>query len=93
MIESRCGILCSECSFKESNKCAGCIYINKPFWGDVCPIKQCCEGKNYTNCGQCTKFSCDLLNSFAYDKSQGDDGKRIIQCQKWCKGENNGNNS
>lgn len=32
MIESRCGILCSECSYREQMNCKGCITIEKPFW-------------------------------------------------------------
>jgi hypothetical protein len=28
-----------------------------------------------------------LLNQFAYDKEQGDDGKRIEQCRKWARHE------
>ena len=36
-------------------------------------------------CGECD-FPCDLLNQFAYDKEQGDDGKRIEQCRKWTEG-------
>ena len=84
MIESRCGIMCSECEYKESMGCKGCVNIDKPFWGDVCPVKSCCEGKNLENCGMCDNFACELLNSFAYDKEQGDDGKRIVQCRKWC---------
>jgi hypothetical protein len=31
----------------------------------------------------CGDFPCDLLNQFAYDKEQGDNGKRIEQCRKW----------
>lgn len=85
MIESRCGIKCSECGYKDSMGCNGCIKIDKPFWGDVCPVKSCCESKELKNCGECDIFPCDLLNSFAYDKNQGDDGKRIIQCRLWCK--------
>jgi hypothetical protein len=27
-----------------------------------------------------------LLKQFAYDKEQGDDGKRIEQCRKWKEG-------
>jgi hypothetical protein len=37
-----------------------------------------------SRCGiVCGDFPCDLLNQFAYDKEQGDDGKRIEQCRKW----------
>ncbi|WZL71423.1 DUF3795 domain-containing protein [Clostridiaceae bacterium 35-E11] len=86
MIESRCGILCNECEYKEPMKCSGCVHITKPFWGEQCPVKSCCEDKNLEHCGECEKFPCNLLMQFAYDKEQGDDGKRIEQCKKWtCK--------
>ena len=32
--ESRCGLLCSQCSFRESMGCKGCVQIDKPFWGE-----------------------------------------------------------
>ena len=83
MIESRCGILCGECGFREQMGCAGCTQIQKPFWGDSCPVKSCCEEKGHTHCGQCGSFPCPLLNQFAYDEKQGDNGKRIDQCRKW----------
>lgn len=42
MIESKCGILCRECGYKEQMGCNGCIHIEKPFWGDGGKrIKQC----------------------------------------------------
>ena len=41
--ESRCGLLCSECAYREQMNCAGCVHIQKPFWGDSCPVKSCCE--------------------------------------------------
>ena len=84
MIESKCGILCSECTYKESMGCLGCVNIENPFWGE-CQVKKCCEEKSLNHCGECPEFPCELLNSFAYDKEQGDDGKRILQCQKWNK--------
>ena len=31
MIESRCGILCSQCTYKEQTGCRGCVNIEKPF--------------------------------------------------------------
>lgn len=86
MIESRCGIICSECHYKESMGCTGCTQITKPFWGDACPVKSCSENKDHAHCGECSSFACDLLNQFSYDKEQGDNGKRIEQCKKWrCK--------
>jgi len=84
MIESRCGILCSECEYRHQVNCGGCIAIQKPFWGDICPVKSCCENKGKEHCGQCSEFPCALLHQFSYDEKQGDNGKRIDQCKKWC---------
>ncbi len=83
MTESRCGILCGECTYREQMGCAGCVQIQKPFWGESCPIKACCEGKKLAHCGQCGDFPCALLKQFAYDERQGDGGKRIEQCKRW----------
>ncbi|WP_027702730.1 DUF3795 domain-containing protein [Metaclostridioides mangenotii] len=85
MIESRCGILCSECGHKDQVGCKGCVNIDKPFWGDVCPVKSCCEGKKLDHCGECSDLACGLLEQFSYDKEQGDDGKRIEQCKVWAR--------
>lgn len=85
MIESRCGIVCSACEYREKMSCKGCVNITKPFWGEQCPVKACCEGKKLENCGHCSNFPCQLLNKFAYDKEQGDNGKRIEQCRAWAK--------
>lgn len=83
-IESRCGICCSKCQFKLEEKCKGCTNIKNPFWANSCPVKSCCESKKLKCCGECDKFPCNLLNSFAYDKEQGDNGLRIENCKKWC---------
>jgi len=89
MVESRCGILCTQCEYLE--KCGGgCTNITKPFWGDSCPVKDCCEGRGHEHCGQCPKFPCDLLNEFAYDKEQGDNGKRIETCRMWANYQSHG---
>ena len=83
MVESRCGLLCSKCEYREKMNCKGCVAISKPFWGDACPVKNCCEGKKHEHCGGCSDLPCDLLKQFSYDKAQGDDGKRIEQCREW----------
>ena len=83
MIESRCGILCGQCQYREQMVCPGCVNIDKPFWADACPVKACTEGKTHAHCGQCQNFPCQLLNQFAYDEKQGDGGKRIEQCRLW----------
>ena len=83
MIESRCGILCGQCAYRESAGCKGCANVAKPFWGEICPVKSCCEGKALAHCGQCPVFPCEALNAFAYDPKQGDNGLRLEQCRKW----------
>ena len=86
MLESRCGILCSECDYKEKMNCDGCIAIDKPFWardGDNCDVKVCCESKKLEHCGLCAKFPCETLIGMSYAESEGDNGKRIEQCKKW----------
>lgn len=85
-IESRCGIECTNCTFLKEKKCLGCTEITHPFWGESCPLKSCCEKKALECCGECGKFPCETLNAFAYDKNQGDNGLRILNCEKWCKG-------
>ncbi|MBR6801324.1 MAG: HAD-IA family hydrolase [Eubacteriaceae bacterium] len=79
MIKSRCGINCTKCRFEE---CAGCVNINEPFWGR-CSVKECCEAKNLSHCGECEDFPCELLMSFSYDENEGDNGKRISNCRIW----------
>jgi hypothetical protein len=83
MIESRCGILCSQCHYREEVGCEGCTNIDKPFWGDSCPVKDCCEGRGHEHCGLCDEFPCKLLTGFAYNVEQGDNGKRIEACRGW----------
>jgi len=84
MIESRCGLLCSECSYREQTGCAGCVQMKKPFWGESCPVKSCCESKNHPHCGVCQNFTCEQLHKFAYEMGeQSDNGKRIEQCKAW----------
>ncbi len=83
MIDSRCGILCSECEFRESKGCEGCVTMQMPFWGEECPIKTCCETKGLEFCGQCEFFPCDILFQYSFDAEHGDQGLRIEQCRRW----------
>ena len=83
MVESRCGILCSKCRYREKMGCKGCTNIDKPFWG-ACSVKNCCEDKKLEHCGQCGEFPCNMLSQIAYDKEQGDNGRRIERCKEWC---------
>jgi hypothetical protein len=64
MIESRCGLLCSECDFRESCNCGGCIETNgHPFHGE-CPVAKCCQDKGYNHCGECPDIpeACGVSN-------------------------------
>ena len=52
-VQSRCGLCCDTCGFKESHGCGGCIETNgNPFHGE-CPVAKCCQDKNYNHCGEC----------------------------------------
>lgn len=82
MIESRCGILCNTCKW-QGETCRGCLNIEKPFWGDTCEVKSCCEGKKLSHCGQCSLFPCETITAFSYDAKEGDEGQRLKQCEKW----------
>ena len=83
MIESRCGILCNECKYKDEVGCKGCTNIDKPFWGDSCDVKTCCEARGFAYCGQCPDFPCETLKSMSYADEEGDNGKRIETCRIW----------
>jgi len=87
VIESRCGLLCSECKWREIMKCEGCLAIKKPFWGPKCPVKDCCEAKGKQHCGQCESFACKQLHEFALDPATQDEGDRIEKCTEWAQNE------
>lgn len=78
-----CGIDCEACEYREKMSCPGCVCSEgKPFWGE-CRVSKCCTDKNHEHCGKCKDFPCGVLNEFAYDKDQGDDGKRIRNLEVW----------
>lgn len=85
MIESRCGILCYSCEYREKCGCGGCIESNgHPFYGE-CPVADCCQNKGIAYCGECSQMPCELLTKFSCDPEYGDTpkGARIEQCKKW----------
>lgn len=85
MIDSRCGLHCTGCEFKEPCSCGGCIETNGvPFHGE-CPVAVCCQEKGFCHCGECPEFPCKLLQDYSEDPEHGDNppGKRIEQCRKW----------
>lgn len=89
MIDSRCGLHCTGCGFKESHGCKGCIETNgHPFHGE-CPVAACVQNKGFVHCGECPEIPCELLTQYSCDKEHGDtpSGARIEQCRQWAKGE------
>jgi hypothetical protein len=80
---ARCGIYCGECEYRGLMNCPGCLGAQgKPFWGE-CLVAACNIGKGLRHCGECHEFPCQLLNRFAYDPKQGDDGQRIRNLRAW----------
>lgn len=85
MIESRCGLSCEECSYRELYKCGGCIQTQgNPFHGE-CPVAKCCQAREIVHCGKCPNIPCKLLTKYSHDSEHGDNpkGARIEQCKKW----------
>jgi len=86
MIDSRCGLHCTGCAWKDSHGCGGCIETNgHPFHGE-CPIAVCCQEKGYTHCGECDIIPCDKLYAYSYlDPEHGDkpQGARVEICRRW----------
>lgn len=55
-VDSRCGLHCTGCTWKESHGCRGCIPTNgNPFHGE-CPVAVCCQKKGLVHCGQCPEI-------------------------------------
>lgn len=85
IIDTRCGLHCVGCEYKESHNCKGCIATNgHPFHGE-CPVAICCQNKGHVHCGECDTFPCALLTQYSCDPVHGDTppGARIEQCRKW----------
>ena len=85
MIDSRCGLHCTGCEYKDSCNCGGCIETNgHPFHGE-CPVAVCCQNKGIVHCGECGDIPCELLTQYSCEPEHGDtpQGARIEQCKKW----------
>ncbi len=86
VVQSRCGLLCNECDYREECNCGGCIETNgHPFHGE-CPVATCCQGKGYTHCGQCPDMPCEQLRTYSCDdKEHGDNppGARLGVLRYW----------
>lgn len=84
MISSRCGVRCDLCERKEAVHCCGCVNMKQPFWGGVCEVKACVEGKHLQHCGECAEFPCETLCMMGVDKGF-DPAPKIAQCRIWAK--------
>ena len=86
MIDSRCGLHCTGCAWKESHGCGGCIETNgHPFHGE-CPIAVCCQSKELEHCGACRTIPCDRLYAYSdLEPEHGDkpQGARVEVCRRW----------
>ncbi|NLZ46121.1 MAG: pyridoxamine 5'-phosphate oxidase family protein [Clostridiales bacterium] len=85
-VQSRCGLLCNTCKYKESVNCVGCIEtMGNPFHGE-CPIAICCQKLGYSHCGECPEMPCEQLNNYSCgDEEHGDKpaGARLSILKHW----------
>jgi hypothetical protein len=85
-VQSRCGLLCDGCTYKQSHGCAGCIAVaGKPFWGE-CDVAKCCQSKGYAHCGECAEIPCEPLREMSCGDGEHCDkpaGARIAVCKAW----------
>lgn len=87
IIDTRCGLSCAGCTYREKTGCGGCIATEgHPFHGE-CAVAVCCQSKGLLHCGLCSEFPCKLLHDYSYDPQHGDNpkGARIEQCREWAK--------
>lgn len=84
-VETRCGLICETCMYREPNHCKGCIAtMGNPFHGQ-CPVAVCAQEKGLAHCGQCPEMPCELLSQYSCDPVHGDTppGARIAVCRMW----------
>lgn len=84
MTDTRCGLSCKDCTYREPCNCKGCIATNgNPFHGE-CPVAACCQKKGFTHCGECPDIPCELLSQYSCDPEHGDtpSGARIERCKR-----------
>lgn len=85
-VDSRCGLHCVTCTWKESHGCRGCIEsMGNPFHG-ACGIAICCQDKGHAHCGECDVIPCEKLYGYSYlDPEHGDrpQGTRVMDCRRW----------
>lgn len=83
MAESRCGLLCSECSWRERMNCPGCLNAHGKMFHGECKMAICCESRGLPHCGKCAGFPCEMIKSLAKDPVHGDGGRIIGRLKQW----------
>jgi len=48
----------------EQVRCKGCLSEDRFLYCEVCPIRDCCEGKGIEGCHQCADWPCDYIHNF-----------------------------
>ncbi len=84
MIDTRCGLNCAECEYREKMNCGGCTATGgHPFHGE-CPVAVCCQEKGHEHCGECGLFPCGQLKAYSCDPVHGDTppGARIERLRR-----------
>jgi len=87
-VQSRCGLLCRWCTYREQFNCGGCLAMKgKAPWGHGdCDVAMCCQNKGYVHCGECDVFPCENLRGLSYGDDEHNDkpeGARIEVCKAW----------
>ena len=85
-VQSRCGLLCDGCDYREPCGCGRCIEtMGHPFHGE-CPVAVCCQEKGFAHCGECCEMPCEKLNEYScLDPEHGDKpaGARLSMLKDW----------
>lgn len=88
VVQSRCGLLCNECDYKETCGCGGCLETSgHPFHGE-CPVAICCQNNGYMHCGKCPNMPCEQLYTYScLDQEHGDkpSGGRLGVLRCWAR--------
>lgn len=83
MVESRCGLLCSQCTWRERMNCPGCLKTHGQMFHGQCDKAICCEGRGHEHCGKCGGFPCNKIIELANDPVHGDGGKILDRLRQW----------
>lgn len=80
--DTYCGLSCKDCKYKETANCGGCIATQGNPFNGKCEVAECAKSRGKRFCGECENIPCDILKRYSFDKEQGDNGKRIENCQR-----------